>query len=258
MEWAVENLVPKGSLTESTRQCTTVDSLVYSCQPLLSTSGMGVQVRQKVKDLILLMVDGRSLTTDSIGTCSACLTIKAALHAVPDVPMWYYTAPENMFYIADPRIRYVETHVRTKTAYNHILRRVDFWRAIPAEFVLLFERDTIFCHRPAHRIAYFLRAMKTEGIAYLGALWPDTAWWCKTKGYCVGNSGLSLWNVNTTTALVDNRNDNQNIDFYMHRQVVRRKMPLPSSSFASLFSQELTSGNKTFRPFGCHEFQCCR
>ncbi len=66
---------------------------------------------------------------------------------------------------------------------------------IPTPLVLLFEADVRFCKRPTLPISFFLAEMVEYEYTLLGAPWMDGQAWCRQRGRCSGNSGLSLWST---------------------------------------------------------------
>ena len=97
---------------------------------------------------------------------------------------------------------------------------------------------------------------------YFGAPWPDNdkaIWWCKTKGRCVGNSGLSLWNATLTGEVLGPRDADSfgPIDSHVHQRLATQQRPVPPSEVAEKFAMEYTARRTYFTPFGCHKVLCC-
>lgn len=81
----------------------------------------------------------------------------------------------------------------TKSTYNQLRLAPSFWRAMPATWVLFFERDSILCGRDVPPLSHFV----SLGYDYLGAPWEasQTNFWCQELAdptECCCNSGLSL------------------------------------------------------------------
>lgn len=184
------------------------------------------------------------------------LNVSAALRAVPDAPLWYFTVDQRPY--DDARVHIKPPLVRTWNDYNVVLRSAWFWRQIPSTFALLFERDSFFCAAPTLGLRFFLDEMIQYEYVFVGAPWNNSAWWCKAKGRCVGNSGLSLFNVRLTASLLPNRSKTPyKVDSSLHRRAARAKLALPPNELAEKFSME-RSTKRWFVPFGCHKHRCCR
>lgn len=180
------------------------------------------------------------------------------LSAVPTVPVWYFTNHSGLFGAHHPRVRYLPTPARTWQDYNRVLRSAWFWRQLPVPYALLFERDSFFCKHPTFSLPFFLREMVEYRYVLMGAPWRDEHWWCRLKGRCVGNSGLSLLNVDSVVQLLPNRSDTAyKLDSSLHRRAVAAHLPLPPNEIAEKFSMESTRRAAWFTPFGCHKRRCC-
>ena len=88
-----------------------------------------------------------------------------ALRAVPAVPLYYFTQRVNFGRYGDDRVIYKESNVTSRKAYNHMLRDPSFWFSFTRPFVLLFERDALFCVRPTLTLTYFVRDIIEYGCA---------------------------------------------------------------------------------------------
>jgi len=90
--------------------------------------------------------------------------------------------------------------------YNFLLMSPQFWYAF-SDFrsVLLFEADTALCPHPTHSLLSFTKYFMV-GPPFLGCYNPDAG---KVDSFatpgCVGNSGLSLWNVSSIRKTLESK-----------------------------------------------------
>ena len=186
------------------------------------------------------------------------LDLSAALLAIPYVTVLYYTVNHHQLYNGSDRVKIMPGFVQTWNDYNIVLRSAWFWKTLPTEFMLLFEQDAFFCKHPTFHINFFIREMIQYKYPIMGAPWKDKMWWCRLKGRCVGNSGLSLWNVRMIIPLLPNESKSAyKLDSSLHRRAVNAKLLLPPNEIAEKFSFETTRGKRWFVPFGCHKRVCC-
>ena len=65
----------------------------------------------------------------------------------------------------------------TKSSYNQLRLAPSFWRALPAEWILFFERDSVLCgrggggSRPPPPLTFFIE----QGFDYIGAPWSHSS-----------------------------------------------------------------------------------
>ena len=134
------------------------------------------------------------------------------------IPIYWLTDKPQAKEARDPRLNTCIIRdsdggpfVLTKSSYNQLRLAPSFWRALPAEWILFFERDSVLCgrggggSRPPPPLTFFIE----QGFDYIGAPWSHSSsgririntrdagsnFWCPMAGApsnCCCNSGLSL------------------------------------------------------------------
>lgn len=202
-----------------------------------------------------------SLLTMAVIDSRPVPSLGRALIAVPQAPVWYFTIPANFGIYGHDRVKYIACNSSTKLQYNRMLKNRWFWDQFTTRLVLLFEKDTSFCARPTLTISFFVAEMVEYDYALLGAPWLDDAYWCRVKGRCSGNSGLSIWSVAPMQrfAREGGRSSAAKIDSFMHAIFAGRAGVdrLPPTELAEKFAMETTRRRAWFTPFGCHKSACC-
>ena len=131
------------------------------------------------------------------------------------------------------------------TQYSRLLARPEFWEAMRAEKVLIFQVDSVLCSGSEFTVDDFL------AYDYIGAPWID-------EGQGVGNGGLSMRSVNRMLNIT--RHFNQSVhpeDVYFAKGLAAmaqldESIVRAPSSVAGRFSWERGSQPPGFVPFGIH------
>ena len=131
------------------------------------------------------------------------------------------------------------------TQYSRLLAHPNFWQAMHAEKVLVFQVDSVLCSRSSFTIDDFL------AYDYIGAPWVHA-------DHIVGNGGLSLRSVDKMLHIAKhfNRSINPEDVFFVEglADLAQRDETVvrASTSVADRFSWEMDAKPPEYVPFGVH------
>lgn len=137
--------------------------------------------------------------------------------------------------------------------YSRLLTSPAFWRAVNADYALIFQTDSVLCSLSPWSVDDFLQ------YDYVGA-----PWMVPTHGLDVGNGGLSLRNVSLmldiTKTYPPGLNEHEDVYFARCFSMMLRagkKVRLPSPHVAASFAYE-TGMPPVLTSFGVHKLDAVR
>eukprot|EP00668_Euglena_longa_P035571 GGOE01045703.1.p1 GENE.GGOE01045703.1~~GGOE01045703.1.p1 ORF type:complete len:482 (+),score=111.51 GGOE01045703.1:123-1568(+) len=168
-------------------------------------------------------------------------------------PLWPHIVSGKVQFAPVPYLVRHQIPELNRQSYQGVLKSAEFWGSFAAEFVLIYERDTVLCSNPTMNWEHFLRDVKSFNVVVLGAPWHPSR---HVVAKCC-NGGLALVNRHLLTFILRRKDPKDSswdnhvataLTVWHHRGVKARAPPL---ALSCKFSVE-TFYPGTYTPIGVH------
>eukprot|EP00667_Euglena_gracilis_P007688 EG_transcript_7766 len=168
-------------------------------------------------------------------------------------PLWPFIVSGKVQFAPVPYLVRHQIPELNRQSYQGVLKSAEFWGSFAAEFILIYERDTVLCSNPTMDWDHFLRDVKSFNVVVLGAPWHPSR---HVVAKCC-NGGLALVNRHLLTFILRRKDPKDSswdnhvataLTVWHHRGVKARAPPL---ALSCKFSVE-TFYPGTYTPIGVH------
>eukprot|EP00667_Euglena_gracilis_P007959 EG_transcript_8052 len=168
-------------------------------------------------------------------------------------PLWPYIVSGKVQFAPVPYLVRHQIPELNRQSYQGVLKSAEFWGSFAAEFILIYERDTVLCSNPTMDWDHFLRDVKAFSAVVLGAPWHPSR---HPVAKCC-NGGLALVNRHLLTFILRRKDPKDSswdnhiataLTVWHHKGVKARAPPL---ALSCKFSVE-TFYPGTYTPVGVH------